>query len=180
MAENPNEYVLQVIGLNKFYDRTQVLNNVTLSFFAGAKIGVIGANGSGKSTLLKILAGADKEFEGTRIHMKERSIGYVSQEPHLDPKLTVKEALDQSVAHVHAMTDRYNEICMLMGDADGAQLEKLSAEFDHLQAEIDTNNMWEVDRLLEKSAAALDLPPMGRLCGVLSGEKRDVLRCAKL
>ena len=181
MAENTNEYVLQAIGLNKFYDRTQVLKDVTLSFFAGAKIGVIGANGSGKSTLLRILAGADDDFDGTRIQMNGRSIGYVSQEPNLDPDITVKESLDQSVAHVHAITDRYNEICMLMGEADGAQLEKLSAEFDHLQAEIDTNDMWEVDRLLEKAAAALDLPPMERLCGVLSGgEARRVALCKTL
>lgn len=181
MAENPNEYVLQVIGLNKFYDRTQVLKDVTLSFFAGAKIGVIGANGSGKSTLLRILGDADHDFEGRRIQMAGRSIGYVPQEPSLDPDKTVKEVLDEAVAHVHAITDRYNEICMLMGDADGEQLEKLSAEFDHLQSEIDANNMWEVDRLLEKAAAALDLPPMERMCGVLSGgEARRVALCKTL
>ena len=181
MAENPNEYVLQVIGLNKFYDRTQVLKDVTLSFFAGAKIGVIGANGSGKSTLLRILGDADHEFEGKRIQMAGRSIGYVPQEPTLDPDKTVKEVLDEAVEHVHAITDRYNEICMLMGDASGEELEKLSAEFDHLQSEIDANNMWEVDRLLEKAAAALDLPPMERKCGVLSGgEARRVALCKTL
>ncbi len=181
MAENPNEYALQVIGLNKFYDRTQVLKDVTLSFFAGAKIGVIGANGSGKSTLMRILAGADSDFEGRRIQMSGRSIGYVSQEPSLNPEQTVKEALDESVSHIHAITDRYNEICMLMGDATGEELEKLSEEFDHLQAEIDANNMWEVDRLLEKAAAALDLPPMERKCGVLSGgEARRVALCKTL
>jgi len=181
MAENQNEYALQVIGLNKFYDRTQVLKDVTLSFFAGAKIGVIGANGSGKSTLLRILAGADDDFEGNRIQMSGRTIGYVSQEPSLDPDKTVKDALDDSVAHIHAITDRYNEICVLMGDATGDQLQKLSDEFDHLQSEIDANNMWEVDRLLEKAAAALDLPPMDRACGVLSGgEARRVALCKTL
>ena len=181
MAEKQNEYALQVIGLNKFYDRSQVLKDVTLSFFAGAKIGVIGANGSGKSTLLRILAGADEDFDGTRIQMSGRSIGYVSQEPSLDAEKTVKDVLDDSVAHIHAITDRYNEICMLMGEATGEQLEKLSAEFDHLQAEIDANNMWEVDRLLEKAAAALDLPPMDRECGVLSGgEARRVALCKTL
>ncbi|MHC4838937.1 MAG: ATP-binding cassette domain-containing protein, partial [Planctomycetota bacterium] len=181
MAENPNEYALQVIGLNKFYDRTQVLKDITLSFFAGAKIGVIGANGSGKTTLLRILAGEDQDFEGRRIQMSGRSLGYVPQEPQLDPDKTVKEVLDDAVAHVHAITDRYNEICGLMGEADGEELEKLSEEFDRLQAEIDAHDMWEVDRLLTKAATALDLPPMEQKCGVLSGgEARRVALCKTL
>ena len=181
MAENPNEYALQVIGLNKFYDRTQVLKDITLSFFAGAKIGVIGANGSGKTTLLRILAGADQDFEGRRIQMAGRTLGYVPQEPQLDPDKTVKEVLDDAVAHVHAITDRYNEICGLMGEADGEELEKLSEEFDRLQAEIDAHDMWEVDRLLTKAAAALDLPPMEQKCSVLSGgEARRVALCKTL
>jgi sulfate-transporting ATPase len=181
MAENPNEYALQVIGLNKFYDRTQVLKDITLSFFAGAKIGVIGANGSGKTTLLRILAGADQDFEGKRIQMSGRTLGYVPQEPQLDPDKTVKEVLDDAVSHVHAITDRYNEICGLMGEADGEELEKLSEEFDRLQAEIDAHDMWEVDRLLTKAAAALDLPPMEQKCSVLSGgEARRVALCKTL
>lgn len=181
MAENPNEYALQVIGLNKFYDRTQALKDVTLAFFAGAKIGVIGANGSGKSTLLRILAGADQDFEGRRIQLGGMSMGYVSQEPELDPDQTVKEALDESVAHVHKILDRYNEVCGLMGETEGEELEKLSAEFEHLQTEIDAHNMWEVDRLLEVAAGALDLPPMDRKCGVLSGgEARRVALCKTL
>lgn len=181
MAENPNEYALQVIKVNKFYDRTQILNNVTLSFFSGAKIGVIGSNGAGKSTLLRILAGADNEFEGQRIKMNGKSIGFVSQEPELNPEKTVKEILDDAVSHIHEITDRYNEICTLMGDATGEELEKLSEEFDQLQSEIDTHNMWEVDRLLEISASALDLPPFERKCGVLSGgEARRVALCKTL
>ena len=181
MAENPNEYALQVIGLNKFYDRTQALKDVTLAFYAGAKIGVIGANGSGKSTLLRILAGADQDFEGRRIQLGGMSLGYVSQEPELNPEQTVKEALDESVDHVHKILDRYNEVCGLMGETDGEELEKLSAEFEHLQTEIDTHNMWEVDRLLEVAAGALDLPPMDRKCGVLSGgEARRVALCKTL
>jgi len=181
MAENPNEYTLQVIGLNKFYDRTQVLKDVTLSFFAGAKIGVIGANGSGKTTLLRILAGADAEFEGQRIQMAGRTLGYVPQEPHLDPEKTVREVLAEAVAHIHAITNRYNEICGLMGEADGNALEKLSEEFDRLQAEIDAHDMWEIDRLLEKAATALDLPPMEQKCVELSGgEARRVALCKTL
>ncbi|MFT7517822.1 MAG: sulfate-transporting ATPase [Myxococcota bacterium] len=181
MAENTKEFVLQVIKLNKFYDRTQILHDITLSFYGGAKIGMIGANGSGKTTLLRILAGADSEFEGQRLHMNGKSIGYVSQEPELDADKTVKQVLDESVAHIHAITDRYNEICLLMGDASGEKLDKLSDEFDKLQIEIDMHNMWEVDRLLEISATALDLPPMERKCGVLSGgEARRVALCKTL
>lgn len=181
MADKPNEYALQVIGLNKFYDRSQALKDVTLAFFAGAKIGVIGANGSGKSTLLRILAGEDQDFEGRRLQMGGLSMGYVSQEPTLNPDITVKESLDESVEHVHKILDRYNEVCGLMGEVEGEQLEKLSAEFERLQTEIDTNNMWEVDRLLEVAAGALDLPPMDRKCGVLSGgEARRVALCKTL
>ncbi len=181
MAENPNEYVLQVLGVDKFYDRTQVLRGVNLAFFAGAKIGVIGPNGSGKSTLLRILAGEDQEFEGHRIEMPGRTLGYVPQEPQLDPDKTVKEILDEAVAHVHAILNRYQEVCGLMGECEGEELDKLTAEFEHLQAEIDTHDMWQVDRLLEVAAEALELPPMDRSCGVLSGgEARRVALCQTL
>jgi len=181
MSENQNEYALQVIGLNKFYDRAQALKDVTLAFYAGAKIGVIGANGSGKTTLLRILAGADSDFEGQRIQLGGKTLGYVPQEPQLNPDLTVKESLDEAVAHVHTILDRYNEVCALMGEVEGHELEKLSAEFEKLQTEIDTHNMWEVDRLLEVAAGALDLPPLDRMCGVLSGgEARRVALCKTL
>ena len=181
MVENTNEFALQVIGIDKFYDRTQILRNVTLSFFSGAKIGVIGANGSGKTTLLRILAGADLEFEGSRIQLKGSTLGYVPQEPSLNPDQTVQECLAEAVDHVHKILDRYNEVCGLMGEVEGAKLDKLSEEFEHLQMEIDMHNMWEVDRLLEIAADALDLPPMDRLCGVLSGgEARRVALCKTL
>ncbi len=181
MTENQNEYALQVIRLNKFYDRTQVLKGVTLSFFAGAKIGVIGANGSGKSTLLRVLAGEDKEFEGQRIQLPGRTLGYVSQEPKLDAEKSVQDVLNEAVAHVHAMTDRYNEVCGLMGSADGDELTFLTEEFDRLQSEIDAHDLWNVDLHLAVAAEALQLPPMDRKCGVLSGgEARRVALCRTL
>jgi ATPase subunit of ABC transporter with duplicated ATPase domains len=126
MSENPNEYALQLLRVSKFYERSQALKDVTLAFYAGAKIGVIGANGSGKSTMLRILAGEDLEFEGRRIVMPGRSLGYVSQEPRLDPERTVKQVLDEAVAHVRAITDRYNEICGLMGETEGEALDRLT------------------------------------------------------
>jgi len=181
VSENQSEYVLQALGVDKYYDRTQVLRGVHLAFFAGAKIGVIGPNGSGKSTLLRILAGVDPDFEGRRIQMPGRTLGYVPQEPSLDPDKTVKETLDEAVAHVHGILDRYQEVCGLMGDVTGEELEKLTAEFEHLQSEIDTHDMWQVDRLLEVAADALELPPMERSCSVLSGgEARRVALCRTL
>ncbi len=157
------------------------LKDVSLSFYAGAKIGVIGANGSGKSTLLRILAGEDKEFEGSRIQMSGRSLGYVSQEPRLNPDLTVREVLDEAVAHVRAITNRYNEICGLMGETSGDALDRLTEEFDRLQAEIDAHDLWNVDLHLQVAAEALQLPPMDRKCGVLSGgEARRVALCRTL
>ena len=180
-AAEPREFALQVIDLNKFYDRTQVLRGISLAFYADAKIGIIGPNGGGKSTLLRILAGEDQDFEGRRILAADKSVGYVPQEPQLDPSKTVKEALDEAVTHVHEILDRYNEVCGLMGEADGEQLEKLSAEYEQLQSQIDAHNMWEIDRLLEVASTALDLPPMDRKCGVLSGgEARRVALCKTL
>ena len=181
MAENPNEYALQLIGVAKSYDRVPVLKDVTLAFFAGAKIGVIGPNGAGKSTLLRILAGEDREFEGTRIQHPGRSLGYVPQEPQLDPEATVRDVLEEAVAHVRAITDRYSEVCGLMGETEGEELEKLAEELDRLQSEIDAHDMWNVEKHLEVAAEALELPPMDRKCGVLSGgEARRVALCKTL
>ncbi len=181
MSENPNEYALQLLRVNKFYERSQALKDVTLAFYAGAKIGVIGANGSGKSTMLRILAGEDQDFEGRRILLPGRTLGYVSQEPKLVPSKTVKEILDEAVAHVHAMTDRYNEVCGEMGEAEGEALERLTEEFDRLQTEIDAHDLWNVDLHLKVAAEALQLPPMERKCGVLSGgEARRVALCRTL
>lgn len=175
------EIALQVIGLKKLYDRQEILRGITLGFYGDAKIGVIGPNGSGKSTLLRILAGADREFEGQRILADGKTIGYVPQEPQLDPDKTVKEVLAEALAHVHQTLDRYNEVCALMGEATGEEADKLAHEFERLQAQIDTHNMWEVDRMMEVAAAALHLPPMERKCGVLSGgEKRRVALCRTL
>jgi ATP-binding cassette ChvD family protein len=180
-AATAPEIVLQVIGLRKFYDRQETLRGITLGFYGDAKIGVIGPNGSGKSTLLRILAGEDREFEGQRIVAPDRSIGYVPQEPVLAPERTVREVLAEALSHVHATLDRYNEVCGLMAGAEGEELEKLSQEFERLQAQIDAHNMWEVDRQMEVAAEALHLPPLERPCGVLSGgEKRRVALCRTL
>lgn len=180
MAAAP-EIALAVVGLRKFCDRVEVLRGITLGFYAGAKIGVIGPNGSGKSTLLRILAGADRDFEGHRIAAEGKTIGFVPQEPVLDPERSIREILDEALAHVHQTLQRYNEVCGLMASAEGAELEKLTSEFEGLQAQIEAHDMWEVDRMVEVAASALHLPPMERRCAVLSGgERRRVALCRAL
>ena len=133
--------VYQVQDLHKFYGLREILKGITLSFLEGAKIGLIGLNGSGKSTLLRIIAGVDKEFEGTAKAVGDTSIGYLEQEPPLSEDKTVAGNIAEAVAHLHAIEARYNEVCELMGTAEGDQAETLNAEFEHLQHEMDTKGI---------------------------------------
>nr|NIS43858.1 ATP-binding cassette domain-containing protein [Desulfuromonadales bacterium] len=116
-----------------------ILDDINLSFFFGARIGVIGANGSGKSSLLRIMAGVDTDFIGNAQIARNRTIGYLEQEPRLDPDKTVQEVVNEGVASLQAKLDRYDEICGQLGDTlSDAESEKLNNEFDRLQTEIDT------------------------------------------
>src|SRR5271169_2621348 len=147
-----------------------ILRDITLSFFPGAKIGVLGLNGSGKSTLLKIMAGADKEIEGEARPQAGIKVGYLPQEPLLDEAQTVRQVVGEGVGDVQGLIDRFNAIsdrfAEPMSDED---MNKALEEQAKLQDKIDSVGGWELERKLEIAADALRLPPWEALVGRLSG-----------
>ncbi len=176
------QYIMTIEGLTRMYDEKVVLENIWLSFFPGAKIGVIGSNGSGKSTLLRIMAGEDKDFMGTVQPAKGIKVGYFPQEPRLDPTKTVEECIQEAAAESQAILDRFNEISLKFGeDLSPAEMDKLLNEQGRLQDQIDAANLWELDRTLEVACDAMRLPPMDAKVETLSGgEKRRVALCQLL
>jgi sulfate-transporting ATPase len=157
-----------------------ILKDISLSFFPGAKIGVLGLNGSGKSTLLRIMAGIDKEIEGEAIPQKGIHIGYLPQEPQLDPNKTVRGNVEEAVADIKAVLDRFNEVNNAFADPD-ADFDALLAEQADLQEKIEAAGAWELERKLEIAADALRLPDWDADVTKLSGgEKRRVALCRLL
>ncbi|MGZ8189419.1 MAG: energy-dependent translational throttle protein EttA [Methylosarcina sp.] len=157
-----------------------ILKDISLSFFPGAKIGVLGLNGSVKSTLLRIMAGIDKEIEGEAIPLKGINIGYLPQEPQLDPGKTVRGNVEEAVAEIKAVLDRFNEVNNAFADPD-ADFDALLAEQAELQERIEAAGAWELDRKLEIAADALRLPDWDADVTKLSGgEKRRVALCRLL
>jgi ATP-binding cassette ChvD family protein len=177
MAEH---YIFTMRNLTKHYGKREILKDVNLSFYPGAKIGVLGTNGSGKSTLLKIMAGVDKEFMGEAAVQNGASVGYVPQEPHLTPGKTVLENIEEAVAKTRGLLKRQEDIGDLMS-ADGADFDKLMNEMDRVQAAIDAADAYNLDRQLELAMDAMRLPPpdapVERLSG---GERRRVALCKAL
>ena len=177
MAER---YIFNIRNLTKHYGKREVLKDIYLSFYPGAKIGVLGSNGSGKSTLLKIMAGVDKEFMGEAFPESGASIGYVPQEPLLEPGKTVQEIVDEGVAHIRALLKKQEDLGEAMADPD-ADFEKLSNQMERVQTEIDATNAYDIDRTVEMAMDAMRLPPSDAVVDVLSGgEKRRVYLCRTL
>ncbi len=177
------EYVFSLQHVTKQHNAKTVLDDVTLAFFFGAHIGVIGANGSGKSSLLKILAGVDKEFMGDCQIAKNVRIGYLEQEPALDPSKTVGECVEEGVAASRAILDQYDAVCDKMGDPDvtDEEMDRLNDEMARLQDIIDRNDLWELDHTVEMAMDALRLPPADAPVSELSGgERRRVALCRLL
>jgi ATP-binding cassette ChvD family protein len=177
------EYVFSLQHVTKQHNAKTVLDDVTLAFFFGAHIGVIGANGSGKSSLLKILAGVDKEFMGDCQIAKNVRIGYLEQEPALDPSKTVGECVEEGVAASRAILDQYDAVCDKMGDPDvtDEEMDRLNDEMARLQDIIDRNDLWELDHAVEMAMDALRLPPADAPVSELSGgERRRVALCRLL
>jgi sulfate-transporting ATPase len=174
------QYVFTMNRLGKIVPpKREILKGVSLSFFPGAKIGVLGLNGSGKSTLLKIMAGVDKEYEGEALPMPGLSIGYLEQEPKLDPEHTVRESVEEAMGAVFAAKARLEEVYVAYG-AEDADFDALAAEQAELEAIIATAGT-DSEHQLEIAADALRLPPWDAKIGLLSGgEKRRVALCRLL
>lgn len=179
--------IFSMTGVSKTFPgaNTPVLKNIYLSFFYGAKIGILGLNGSGKSTLLKIIAGIDKNYQGDVTSDKEFSVGYLEQEPQLDDEKTVLEVVKEGAADTVAILDEYNKINDQFGleevYSDPDKMEKLMNRQAVLQDEIDARGAWELDNKLEIAMDALRTPPADQKIGVLSGgERRRVALCRLL
>ena len=178
--------IFSMAGVNKIYPpQKQVLKNIYLSFFYGAKIGVIGLNGSGKSSLLRIIAGLDKSYQGEVVFSPGYSVGYLAQEPELDPAKTVREVVEEGVAEITALLREYEEINEKFGlpevyeNAD--EMDKLLARQGEIQDKIDASGAWELDNKLERAMDALRCPDPDREVATLSGgERRRVALCRLL
>jgi ATP-binding cassette ChvD family protein len=177
----PAQFIFTMRDLRRFYppDR-EVLRGINLSFFPGAKIGVIGGNGSGKSSLLRIMAGEDDGFTGEARLTPGFTVGYLPQEPRLDPDKDVAGNVTDGVAELKQLLVRFDEVCSAMGDPD-ADFDKLLAEQSQLQDRIDAAGAWELDRKIEIAMDALRLPPADADVTTLSGgEVRRVALCKLL
>jgi len=175
------QYIYQIEKLTKRHGQKEVLKDIWLSFYPGAKIGVLGSNGAGKSTLLRIMAGIDKNFEGTARLSNGFTAGYLPQEPQLDPQKNVQENVEQAVAPKRKILDRFNEISGLLGEVtDDKQMQKLCDEMAKLQDTIDAQNLWDLDRQVEMSMAIMNLPPGDADVTKLSGGERRRIALCKL
>ncbi len=172
---NGRQFIYHMQGLTKTYPPSKkVLDNIHLSFYPDAKIGVLGVNGSGKSTLLRIMAGIDKDFTGEGWVAEGARVGYLEQEPQLDPKMTVRENVMQGVAAKKALLDRYNELASNYSDETADEMAKL-------QDEIDSKNLWDLDSQVDLAMDALRCPPDDADVTKLSGgERRRVALCRLL
>ncbi|GLH78217.1 energy-dependent translational throttle protein EttA [Bradyrhizobium sp. SSBR45G] len=168
------QFVYFMQGLSKTYPTRKVLDNIHLSFYPDAKIGVLGVNGSGKSTLLKIMAGLDRDYTGEAWVAEGARVGYLEQEPQLDPKLTVRENVMLGVAKQKAILDRYNELAMNYS-------EETADEMTKLQDEIEAQGLWDLDSKVDQAMDALRCPPDDADVAKLSGgERRRVALCKLL
>jgi ATP-binding cassette ChvD family protein len=179
-AQEPQKIIFSMVGVGKIYKpNRQVLRDIYLSFFYGAKIGVLGLNGAGKSTLLKIIAGLDDEYVGQITKNKDVTFGYLSQEPELDPNKTVREIVEEGAVEAVTLLRDYNAISEKFADPD-ADFEKLMDQQAKLQERIDAIGAWDIDSKLEMAMDALRCPPPDTLINVISGGERRRVALVRL
>src|SRR2546422_4420120 len=177
------QYIYTMKGLGKVHPPDAVvLKDIWLSFLPGAKIGVLGLNGSGKSSLLKIMAGEDHEFIGEAYPADDITVGFLQQEPRLNPDKTVKGNVEEGVAEIKALLERYDELNMKLGeDLSPEAMDKVLEEQGKLQDRIDTVNAWDIDSQLELAMDALRCPsPDADVTTLSGGERRRVALCRLL
>ena len=178
MAE---QYIFTIENLTKAYGKREVLKNIWLAFFPGAKIGVIGSNGAGKSSLLRVMSLQDNDFMGNVRAANGISIGFVPQEPRLDETLDVRGNIEQAVASTRALLVKHEELGNKMAEASPEEFDKIMEEMSKVQDAIDASNAWELDRQLEIAMDAMRLPPGDAKATTLSGgERRRVALCKVL
>jgi sulfate-transporting ATPase len=175
-------FIFQISGLTKKFGQRELLKNIQLAFYPGAKIGLLGRNGAGKSTLLKIMAGIDRDFEGDARLAEGATVGYLEQEPTLDPEKTVFENVMEAVGETRAILRRFEEINARLGEPlDDAEMEKLLAEQAAVQDLIEARNAWDLDRQVEIAMDAMNLPPGDwPVTNLSGGERRRVALCRLL
>ena len=185
--QDDKKIIFSMVGVSKTIQQTQkqVLKNIYLSFFYGAKIGIIGLNGAGKSTLMKIIAGLDQQYQGQLVFSPGYSVGYLPQEPHLDNTKTVMDVVKEGVQHIVDALTEYEDINQKFGlpeyYEDEDKMNQLFARQGELQDIIDATDAWNLDSRLERAMDALRCPPADQQCGVLSGgERRRVALCRLL
>jgi len=182
MSTVPNKVIYSMIGVSKFYDKKAVLKDIYLSYFYGAKIGVIGLNGSGKSSILRILAGVDQEFQGRTAVSPGFTIGFLEQEPKLDPGKTVRQIVEEGAQSVVNLLKEYDEINAKFAEPmSDDEMTKLLDRQGTVQEKLDAVGAWDLDARLEMAMDALRCPPPDTSVAVLSGgEKRRVALCRLL
>jgi sulfate-transporting ATPase len=182
MSSEPNKVIYSMVGVSKFYDKKPVLKDIYLSYFYGAKIGVIGLNGSGKSSLLRILAGVDKEFLGETVISPGYTVGYLEQEPLIDDSRTVREVVEEAVKETVTLLKEYEEINAKFGEEmSDDEMNALLERQGTVQEKLDQLDAWDLDSRLEMAMDALRCPPPDTPVKVLSGgERRRVALCRLL